>query len=53
MENLNQLSEQEIIRRQKLADLTKMGINAYPPESFEVNATSIQIKKEFALLNNL
>jgi lysyl-tRNA synthetase class 2 len=48
MENLNQLSEQEIIRRQKLADLTKMGINAYPPESFEVNATSIQIKKEFA-----
>ncbi len=47
MENLNLLSEQERIRRQKLIDLAAMGINAYPPESFEVNATSTDIKANF------
>jgi lysyl-tRNA synthetase class 2 len=48
MENVNHLSEPERIRRQKLADLTEMGINAYPPELFEVNATSVGIKDNYA-----
>jgi lysyl-tRNA synthetase class 2 len=48
MENVNHLSEPERIRRQKLAELTEMGINAYPPELFDVNATSIEIKELYA-----
>ncbi|OYU97019.1 MAG: lysine--tRNA ligase [Bacteroidetes bacterium B1(2017)] len=47
MENVNHLSEQERIRRQKLVDLTGMGIDAYPPESFLVNATSARILKDY------
>jgi len=49
MENLNQYSEPERIRRQKLVELTQMGINAYPPESFEVNVTSTAVKADYAL----
>lgn len=45
MENVNHLSEPERIRRQKLVELTEMGINAYPPELFDVNTTSIEIKE--------
>lgn len=43
----NLLSEQEIIRRNSLSELIKMGINPYPPETFEVNITSAEIKKNF------
>ncbi|MDZ4666784.1 MAG: lysine--tRNA ligase [bacterium] len=48
MENVNHLSEPERIRRQKLADLTEMGINAYPPELFDVNTNSVSIKEGYA-----
>lgn len=48
-----QLSEQEIIRRQSMEELQKLGINPYPPELFEVNVSTKGIhdnypsKKEF------
>ena len=42
-----QLSEQEIIRREKLNTLRSMGINPYPADLFPVNHTSKQIKDGF------
>ncbi len=45
----NELSEQEILRRNKLADITKMGIDAYPAPLFEINANSKNILENFAL----
>lgn len=42
-----QLSEQEIIRRDKLANLRQMGINPYPADLFAVTHTSKQIKNQF------
>jgi lysyl-tRNA synthetase class 2 len=45
--SIQQLSEQEIIRRQKLAELTKMGIDAYPAALYPVNTTSVFIKENF------
>lgn len=41
------LSEQEIIRRQSLDELRKLGIEPYPAELYEVNAYSADIKNEF------
>jgi len=41
------LSEQEIIRRQSLDELRKLGIEPYPAELYEVNAYSTDIKNEF------
>jgi lysyl-tRNA synthetase, class II len=37
------LSEQEIIRRQSLDELQKLGINPYPAELFEVNVSAQEI----------
>lgn len=42
-----QLSEQELLRRQKLNDLKALGINPYPPEEFKVNATALDIKDNY------
>ena len=42
-----QLSEQEIIRREKLDALRAFGINPYPADLFPVNHTSKQIKDHF------
>ena len=42
-----QLSEQEIIRREKLHSLREIGINPYPADLFPVNTTSKQIKENF------
>jgi lysyl-tRNA synthetase, class II len=42
-----QLSEQEIIRREKLIALRHLGINPYPANLFPVNHTSKQIKEHF------
>jgi lysyl-tRNA synthetase class 2 len=41
------LSEQEIIRRQGKEELEKLGINPYPAELFEVNATAKDILANF------
>lgn len=42
-----QLSEQELIRREKLQRLRELGINPYPANLFPVNHTSKQIKDTF------
>ncbi|WP_162128641.1 lysine--tRNA ligase [Flavobacterium phycosphaerae] len=42
-----QLSEQEIIRRDKLNALRELGINPYPANLFPVNHTSKQVKDNF------
>ncbi len=42
-----QLSEQEIIRRDKLNALRELGINPYPADLFPVNHTSKQVKEDF------
>ena len=41
------LSEQELIRRNSLNELIRLGINPYPAETFEINVTSTEIKKRF------
>lgn len=41
------LSEQEIIRREKLKSLIEMGIDAYPAASFPVNAHAAFIKSNY------
>ena len=43
----SQLSEQELLRRQKLADLRAMGIDAYPAEEFKTNASAGDIKDNY------
>lgn len=42
-----QLSEQEIIRREKLQTLEKMGINAFPAEEYKITETTKTIKQNF------
>ncbi len=42
-----QLSEQEIVRREKLNKLREMGINPYPAALYPVDATSKSIKNDF------
>ena len=41
------LSEQEQLRREKLAELIMMGIDPYPAALFPVNDTAANIKKNF------
>ncbi len=43
----SELSEQEILRRHKLEEITKLGIDAYPAEVFDVNATAKNILENF------
>lgn len=45
---IDQLSEQEIIRRNKLTELEKAGINSYPAPEYPVNATAKDIKANFS-----
>ena len=42
-----ELSEQEIIRRNSLAELTKLGIEAYPAAEFKVTGRAEEIKESF------
>ena len=42
-----QLSEQEVVRREKLSKLRELGINPYPADLFPVNQNSKQIKENF------
>jgi lysyl-tRNA synthetase class 2 len=41
------LSEQEIIRRQAKEELEKLGINPYPAELFDVNASAAEIHENY------
>ncbi len=45
--NTQNLSEQEIIRREKLAELKKLGIDAYPAALYPVNTTAAYIKAHY------
>jgi lysyl-tRNA synthetase class 2 len=45
--NNEHLSEQQLIRREKLKELSKLGINAYPAELFPVNKTATFIKNNY------
>jgi len=45
---MTQLSEQEIIRRDKLQELQKLGIDAYPAAEYPVNNTSVNIKEHYS-----
>ncbi len=44
-----ELSEQELIRRAKLEEINKMGIDAYPAPLVEVNSTAKDILENFTL----
>lgn len=41
------LSEQELIRREKLSELQQLGINPYPAPLYPVNITSKEIKEKY------
>lgn len=47
MSSTQSLSEQEIVRRNKLAELRKLGIDPYPAEQFHVNATAKDILENY------
>ncbi len=42
-----ELSEQEILRREKLEELRKLGIDPYPAAEFKVNVTAEDIKENY------
>ncbi len=44
---MSNLSEQQIIRREKLAKLRELGINPYPAELFEITHSSKGINEDF------
>ena len=44
---MSQLSEQELVRREKLVKLRELGINPYPADLYPVSHTSKQVKDEF------
>ncbi|MWW26133.1 lysine--tRNA ligase [Algibacter lectus] len=44
---MSQLSEQELVRREKLVKLRAMGINPYPADLYPVTHTSKSIKQDF------
>ena len=41
------LSEQEQLRREKLAELIMMGIEPYPAPLYPVNSNSVEIKTNY------
>jgi len=48
-----ELSEQEIIRRQSLQELYKLGIDPYPSELYNINVTAQDIHTKFPADNSL
>ena len=44
---MQKLSEQEQLRRDALNELRQLGIDPYPPYTWEVNATSAELKERF------
>ena len=44
---MQHLSEQEIIRREKLTELNKLGIDAFPAAMYPVNTTAAVIKENY------
>ncbi len=50
---MSQLSEQELVRREKLAKLRDLGINPYPADLYPVKDTSKSIKRDFKERNKV
>ena len=48
-----ELTEQELVRRNSLKELYKLGINPYPPEEYKVNVTTEEIHENFPKDNTL
>lgn len=48
-----ELSEQEVIRREKLKEFEKLGVNAYPAAEYPVNATAKEILEQYPKDNTL
>ena len=48
-----ELSEQEVIRRQSLDEIKKIGVDPYPADLFEINAASAEILEKFPADNSL
>jgi lysyl-tRNA synthetase class 2 len=46
-----QLSEQEVVRRQSLEELIKLGIDPYPAAAFDANATAARIHAQYPQQN--
>ena len=44
---MKDFSEQEIVRRNSLKELVRLGINPYPSELFDVNVSSVEIKNNY------
>ena len=44
---MSNLSEQQIIRREKLTKIRELGINPYPAELFKISHTADDINKSF------
>ena len=44
---MSQLSEQELVRREKLKSIRALGIDPYPANLYPVSHTSKQIKQDF------
>ncbi|MFN7013426.1 MAG: OB-fold nucleic acid binding domain-containing protein, partial [Bacteroidia bacterium] len=44
---MEQLTEQEIFRRNSLEELKKLGIDPYPADLFEINASAKDIKENY------
>ena len=47
------LSEQEIVRRNALEEMTKLGINAYPQAEYKVNAYAEEVHEQYPKDNSL
>ena len=45
--SIAELSEQELLRRQSMAQLRELGIDPYPAQMYEVNAHAAQLAAEF------
>ena len=50
---MSNLSEQEIVRREKLKKLIEMGINPYPADLFPITSSSKKIKENFKEKTNV
>ena len=44
---IQELSEQEILRREKLTEIRSLGIDPYPAEEFSVNVNAADIKENY------
>jgi lysyl-tRNA synthetase, class II len=44
---IQELTEQEVIRREKLDEIRKLGIDPYPAEEFPVNAYAVDLKANY------